>query len=117
MKEFDYNQLFIEFLPTDERREFESKLRDYAEHFQAQIESIEDVKWIDKIIDKFNKEKRIKKYQELQSRLMNYMDLVEELVIRSQDAFSDKFFKRVEPTQNEVERFYKRSLAPYLTKY
>ena len=70
MEGLDYNGLHIEYLPTEERREYAKRLKRYAEYFQMQMDSIEGRTVKDRIIDNLHREKKEGQQERLQYRMV-----------------------------------------------
>lgn len=90
MEGLDYNGLHIEYLPTEERREYAKRLKRYAEYFQMQMDSIEGRTVKDRIIDNLHREKKEGQQERLQYRMVRYGELVREIITRSQEEYANK---------------------------
>ncbi len=90
MEGFDYGEVHIEYLPTEERREYAKRLNKYSEYFRAQMDSIEGRTVKDRIIDNLHRKKKEERQKRLQSRMVKYVELVMKMVTRSQEEYANK---------------------------
>ena len=90
MEDFNYNELHIEYLPTEERREYARRLRGYVEYFKAQMDSVDKRTEKDRIMDILQKKKTEEQQKQLQDRMVKYGELVMKMVARSQEEYANK---------------------------
>lgn len=106
MEEVNYSGLHMEYLPTEERRQYTKRLRKYAEYFQAQMDLLESRTVKDRILDNLQKEKKKKQLQNFQIRMTEYGALVGKIISRSNEEFmlkTDEIVRHLEIEDKELE--------------
>lgn len=90
MESFDYKELHIEYLPTEERRAYAKRLNKYAEYFQAQMDAIEGRTVKDRMIDNLHREKKEEQQKHSKNRMAKYGELIVKIITRSQEEYANK---------------------------
>lgn len=92
MEKFDFSKMYVGYLPTQERREYDEKLRKYAEYFQRRLEAVNDRGAMDRIADSLPSGRKRKKRrdEQFQSEMKKYGELVKRIVSRTQQEYVSK---------------------------
>lgn len=88
MGDYDYYQKWhMEILPTEERREYTDRLREYIEYFQDRIEDLDKRTVKDRIREKLSirKEKKKQQEQDFENKIKGYEELIKKITTRLQE--------------------------------
>ena len=87
MEDIQFEKLHIEYLPTEERREYAERLRRYVKYFQANMNALEGKSAPERLIEGLNKKQKQERVQKFNDRMNKYSKLIGKIMVRSHEEY------------------------------